>query len=88
MNISATYTMLPDLTLPFPKGGPASAYPVSRPEDAVHVPLNTDAGPSSGRARTYKYYVMSDSSDTVYTRQKHTEKLFAAGKGALLDLYA
>ena len=87
MNISATYNMLPDLSLSFPKSQPLSPYPLSRPEGAVDLPVKAETEASSGEARAYKFYVLSDSSDTVYTRRKQMEKLFASDKGSLLDLY-
>lgn len=87
MNISASYNLLPDFTRSYPKDPSLESYPLSRPEKTHHFPVETDSRPSSDKARTYKYYVLSDATDTVYTRKRNTEKLFAQDKGTLVNLY-
>lgn len=88
MNIAARYNLLPDLTQSFRQAQPTVIYPLSRQEAPPDVPVKTGEGSPQGEAYAYKYYVLSDLQDVVYTREKNTEKLFAQDKGSLLNIFA
>lgn len=87
MNIAARYNLLPDLARNFHQAQPTVIYPLSRPEASPDTPIKTGDESPQGQANTYKYYVLSDTLNVVYTREKSTEKLFAQDKGSLVNLY-
>ena len=85
MTISASYNLLPDFSRNFQPD--RSVQPTILSRTRTNLSLETDAHSSSRQAGTYKFYVMTDATDTVYTRQKQTEKLFTQEKGTLVNLY-
>ena len=86
MNLSMTYSMMPDLSVHRETVRPASYFPVVRQSPAPSMDSqNLDRqGPS-----TYKYYVIaSGTEDRVYNRSKSMETMYHQTRGRLVDIYA
>ncbi len=86
MNLSMTYSMMPDLSVHRETVRPATYFPVVRqsPSPAMDS-QNLDRQTHSA----YKYYVMPSSpDDRVYTRSKSMETLYHQTRGRLVDVYA
>lgn len=87
MNIAARYNLLPDYNQSFHQAQPAVIYPLTRPETPRDLPVKTSDESSQRNTTPYKYYILTDSRDVVYTREKNTEKLFAQDKGSLVNIF-
>jgi hypothetical protein len=86
MNVSMTYPLLPDFATRNDIAPPRySSYNGDAEQSSV------DSSPrdlvNTGK-RAYKYYVLSEPEDLVYTRTKNTERLVHSLRGSIVDLYA
>lgn len=81
------YNLLPDYSQRLQEAPLKAYYPISKTGDGQGLSRDADTHASAQGAGTYKYYVMSDARDMVYTRQKNTENLYSLMKGSLVNLY-
>lgn len=86
MNVAMTYTMLPDFAVSRDQVRPAYHFPVVKKLRVSTTESGTDLTRES--RNVYKYYVLSQTDDKVYTRSKVMESLYLQGRGSLVDIYA
>ncbi len=85
MNLSMTYSMLPDISVGRDPVRPTYHFPVAKQKNAASME-STNLGQQS--RNVYKYYVLDHSDDRVYTRTKIMETLYHKSRGSLVDVYA
>ncbi|GAB6095939.1 hypothetical protein JCM14469_21920 [Desulfatiferula olefinivorans] len=90
MNVSSTLHFLPDYSRhpAWEQSDPGRIqYPPVKTPDASRIASDADAHRSDQDSGAYKYYVLVDARDMVYTRRKNLENPFHAVKGGLVNLY-
>ena len=80
-----TYNLLPDFSASRETVRPPQHYPLEK-KNITALMDGKDLPRQSQKA--YKYYVLSDSTERVYTRMRTTETLYHQARGAILDVYA
>lgn len=88
MNLTATHQFLPDYSRQPAWEQTRIHYPVARTPDPSNLATGDDFQRSTRDAGTYKYYVLSDTRDMVYTNRRNLETLFHTAKGGIVNLYA
>lgn len=89
MNVSAHYNMMPYMgTIQEREVRPEVYTPLPSVEEKGILSAGRNEQKMAEGTHTYKYYVISEDQDQIYTRQMQAESLLAGMKGALLNVYA
>lgn len=85
MNVAMTYNMLPDFSAGRGEARPVYHFPMAGQARAEALG-NTDLEKES--RSVYKYYVINNTDDRIYTRTRTTETLYHQARGSIVDVYA